>query len=241
MEGELGMRIWGGLFQPAMYDMRTEVDSDNRYVSAMSWKGGKNSSSLTAGPEAGIEISWGILHDVRLLLAGEMRGVSNRGSFTGTGGNSGGNASLDLLLSSYGGETGIACLLGEYGEKYRVSLTARAGVHMLSGSSQSWSENGPAGKYSWTSRITGAATGALIGLEWDMFFSDRDGSIAPGLFMLAGYRFLSFERMDYRFHDSNGVKGDGAVRNPSGDRVGADMSGPELRLGLQLAIPTKLR
>jgi len=222
-----------------MYDVRTSVDARNVSLASMSWVGGTGSSSLARGPEGGAEISWGFLPDVRLLLAGEMRGVSNRSSFTGSGANNGGTAKLDLNLSSVGGEAGITCLLREFQEKYRLSFTARVGVHALSGSRETWSENGPAGENSSTTRYSGLAAGALLGLEWEAFFTDRDGSVAPGMFILAGYRFLSFGQVDYRFHDSLGVKDDGAVRNPAGDRVPVDMGGPEIRLGLQLAIPTK--
>jgi len=239
MEGELGMRIWGGVFQPSMYDMRVGVDSNNSALSAMSWEGGKNSSSLTTGPQGGGEMSWGILPDVRFLLAGEARGVANKGAFKGTGANLGGTASRNLYMSSYGGEAGLSVLLREFGERARGLLTARAGVHVLSGSRDSWSEEGPGGKFSSTSSLSGTGLGAMVGLEWEMSFASRDGSIAPGVFLLAGYRFLTFSRVDYRYHDSAGTKDAGSVRDSAGDRMSVDMSGPEFRLGLLLAMPTK--
>jgi hypothetical protein len=238
-EGDLGLAVWGGMFQPSMYDMRAGVDSSNREISSNSWVGGTDSSSLTLGPQGGAEISWGVSPDVRILLSGEARGVSNKGSFKGKGANLGGNATNNLYLSCYGAEGGIAVLLREFEGGSRFSLTARAGVHALSGARISWSENGPAGEYSSTSRFSGTGLGALMGVEWEVFFSDHEGRNAPGMFILAGYRFLTFSRVDYRYHDSTGIKDAGAVRDSAGDRMPIDMGGPELRLGFQFVMPTK--
>lgn len=240
MEQELGLRIWGGVFNPSMYDMRVNVDSQNENINGLSWKGGANSSSLELGPQGGADISWGLFPDVRIVLAGEVRGVSNKGSFVGKGVNDGGIASRNLYLSSSGGEVGLEILLKEYEKSARILFAARAGVHVLSGSRESWTENGPLGEFASTSRLSGTGVGGMVGLEWEMSFSERDGqSFSPGIFILAGYRFLTFNRIEYRYHDSNGSKDSGSVRDVNGNRVAIDMSGPDVRIGLQFSIPTK--
>lgn len=232
------MRLWGGMFKPSMYDMRVNVDSVNTLLETLSWDGGGDSSKLSAGPEGGVEISWGLQPDLRVLFSFEARGVSSTGRYVGNGLNAGGAASRDLYLSAYGGEAGVSLLMREFQEKSRLFLTARAGVHVLSGASDSWSEEGSLGEYSWTTRLSGTAPGAMIGLEWEMFFTPLGGdSMAPGMFILAGYRFLSFERVEYRSRDSLGVKDSGSLRDGDGDRIAVDMGGPEFRLGLQLEIP----
>ena len=241
VDGDFGARAWGGVFNPAMYEMRRDVDGENGLLSALSWKGGAASSSLTMGPQAGLELLWGILPDVRIVLSAEARGVSNKGAYKGSGAGSGGTASKDLFLSSYGGETGVIIMLREFDERSRISLDLRGGAHTLSGARESWSESGPLGKGSWTSSLSGVAPGALVGIDWEYSFVNRNDSFVPGAFLVAGYRFLSFTRVEYRYHDSTGMKKSGSVRDAAGERISIDMSGPEIRLGIQLAIPTKIR
>ena len=116
-------------------------------------------------------------------------------------------------------------------------MTARVGAHVLSGSRATWEEKGGlAGKYSATSQYSGTAVGGMVGLEWEYFFASRSGT-APGMFLMAGYRYQSFGRVSFKSRDSSGVKASGDWRNADESRVVVDMSGLDLRLGLELAIP----
>jgi hypothetical protein len=242
--GEAELGLWGGLFMPGMFDMRRDTETLNDAMKAMEWKGDIKGTDLTSGFSGGGELSWGLQPGVKLILAAETRGVSASGKFTGTGSNvyidpvNGPipqKLGIDTSYACWGVEAGITFLLKQFEDWSRIGVTVRGGVHQLTGAEEHWDETGQLAEYHWLAKYSGSAVGGMLGLEWEWLARFEQIPFAPGGFVLAGWRYLSFDRVNYTTYDSIGNTESGPLKDANDNRLSMDFSGPEIRFGLRLA------
>ena len=232
---ELGIRLWGGLFKADMYDMQRFAMAQNDQMVSGGWEGDFKVGNLTRGAGAGIELSWGVLPDVRVVAAVEGRGVSAGGDYRNVAGQ---EATLSSGLSACGVEGGATFLLRSFEDWCRINLTVRAGAHRLYWSYIGYEETGPSGDISSSTKLQSMAPGGMVGLEWEWLTPVPSLPFPLTGFILAGYRFLSFSKIDY-VTDSGGTRDTGVLEGPDGKWISMDFSGPEVRFGLQIVLLLK--
>ena len=242
---ELGIRLLFSASNPSMFHARLAIRDDNAAtVAAGTWTGGVSDNALGRALGGGLEASWGVLPDLRLLAAIEGRGAAATGSFTGAGANTKTDPVLGLQRQmldrtarypALGEELGVTVLLRDLGW-CRLGLTARAGVWELADAHEEGTETGPLRTFAWARNLSATAPGGLLGLEWEW----TPGPVAA--FVSFGYRELIFRDVRYDRSDSAGVQTSGDYKFPDDTRFQLDFSGPELRLGVEalLALPAPL-
>lgn len=244
-EGEIGVDVWGGLSFPGMYDVRHIVDSANDARLDDDWEGGKDSRDLGRGLAAGVELYYGFAPDIRVVLAGGTAGSSWNAKYTGIASNTVTDAygtvryqeyDAKFSFSEVGVEAGGTFLLRRFEQGVRVGLVLRGGWHRLYGESFHYTEEGPLpGWEQWGSFNDANTFGGLAGLEWEWLFGIGESPSAVGLYLLTGYRLLSFSGLEYTWHDDTGSKGTEKWNKSEDEPITVDFSGPELRFGLRYA------
>jgi len=245
--GEAAFGLWGGMIFPGIYDIRRDTEALNYMLKASSWKGNLDEGNLASGLAGGAELSWGLTPDLKLLLAAETKGTSMSGDFEGIGPNTSTDPvtgvvtpqklGIDATFACWGIEAGATFLLRQFEDWSRIGLTMHAGFFRLTGTEEHWDETGPLGEYHQLEKYRGDAIGGMLGLEWEWLARFEEIPVAPGGYVLLGWRYLSFNSVNFNYYDSLGNKDSGTVRDANDDRESIDFSGPEVRFGLRLAFP----
>ncbi|MEK7475039.1 MAG: hypothetical protein AAB152_05330 [Candidatus Coatesbacteria bacterium] len=241
---QLSVRLYGAAAQPDLYAARVAIHDENPAVRGAGWTGSISESSLRHALGGGLEVSYGFLDDVKFLFDLGGFGSAAEGTFTGYGANSVVDPVLGRLSQRlhrvnrypvFAQTLGATLLLRSF-EWCRFGLTLRVGVCELAGATERAESSGPLGT-SWTSRkLTGTAPAAFVGFEWEWLSTAAALGLPMAGYAMLGYRQLQFTSVTAGTTDSTGLSLTGDYLNDDGTRRTLDLSGPEVRIGVQFAI-----
>lgn len=241
---QLSVRLFGAVAQPDLFSARLAVHEENVATRAAGWTGSVPDSDLRRALGGGLEISYGFLDDLKLLVELGGFGSAAAGTFTGVGPNSVVDPILGLQAQKldrlsrfpvFSQAIGATILLRSF-EWCRFGLTFRLSVNELAAAVERSQESGPFGP-SWSNAsLSATAPAALLGLEWEwLSLADTLGFPMSG-WVMVGYRELLFDSITATFTDSTGARTTSELLDADGGRMSLDMSGPEARVGIQIAI-----
>ena len=243
---QLCLRWWGGLARPDLYAARVAIHDENNALRSDFWEGGIAEGALTTGVAAGVEAGYGIAPAVRLLAALTVSGVSAQGTFDGLGPKTVLDPATGLQrqhvdrltrFTEMGQEAGATLLVRDFGW-CRFGLTGRLGIHELTGALERGRESGPFGSHWWNRQLTGIAPSIAGGLEWEWLVAPQALPFPLTGFVHLGWRWLDFTGVSFAYTDDTGAVLTGTWANGDGTHRALDFSGPEIRLGLQVAWST---
>lgn len=238
------LRLQGGLTHPELTEARISLHDENALMRATGWTGaGIAEGDASRGYGGGFEASYGVSGDVKVSLAFEGLGASAEGGFEGNGA---GTTTVDPVLGilrqrvtrldRYAAAiqwAGATVLLRDF-EWSRLGLVAKAGVVELAGAVQRGHESGPLRDYWWQRTLEGTAPAVWLGLEWEWLMPAAALRIPLSGFFSLGGRWSDIRAITGTHTDSTGARSTGAWKNPDGTHRTLDLSGMEIRLGLQL-------
>jgi hypothetical protein len=241
---QLSVRLYGAAARPDLYAARVAIHDENPAVQGAGWTGSIGDASLRHALGGGLEVSYGFLDDVKFLVELGGFGSSATGTFTGWGANSVVDPVLGRLSQHlhrvdrypvFGQTLGATLLLRSF-EWCRFGLTLRVGACELAGATERAESSGPLGT-SWMSRkLTGTAPAVLVGLEWEWLSAAAALGFPLTGYAMLGYRQLQFTSVTASTTDSTGLHLTGDYLNDDGTHRTLDLSGPEVRIGIQIAI-----
>jgi hypothetical protein len=237
VEGQVGIGLLFGMARQDMYAARVALHDENARMSESWWTGSISEGDLTQVVSGGMEISYGFYDQIRLLVALEGRGASATGSFQGLGPNLGQSASRLSRYSVFSQELGATVILREYGW-CRIGLTGRLGAYELAGAVERGRESGSLRNSWWNRRLSGTAPGVMLGVEWEWLPLGEIFSLPLAAWVTAGYRWIEFNKVTYRYSDNTGLVSSDVVKDVNGNTLMFDFSGAEARIGIRLVIPT---
>ncbi len=240
---QLGLRLHGGLAHLTLTDARIVLHDENQDMRATGWTGGLGEGELGRGYTGGFAASWGVTGDVKVTFAFDGFGASAEGEFTGNGP---ATTTYDPVLgvqrqsitrleryTAVTGMLGATVLLREFGWS-RIGLAAAAGAAGLAGAVERGNETGPIRSYWWQRTLAGAAPAFRVGLEWEWLAPAAALGIPLSGYLDLGWRYAHVRGVQGTHTDSTGARTTGAWKNPDGTHRTLDLSGIEVRVGLQL-------
>jgi hypothetical protein len=242
-QDQLTVRLYGSTGRLDLYTARVAIHDENGARQDSFWTGSIYDGGLRDALGGGLEISWGALEDVKFLFELGGFGSAATGTFTGTGPNAVTDPVLGRLaqrvdrVSRYPVFTQVlgATVLMRSFEWCRFGLTGRLGVCELAGAVERGSSSGPFGRSWWSQGLSGTAPSVFFGIEWEWLSAATSlGSPVTGVVLL-GYRMLQFTSVTAAYADSSGVSRTSDWTNPDGSHRTLDLSGPEARIGIQMA------
>lgn len=242
--GELDVRLFFTVARPDLYGARVVLHDENGVMQNSAWTGSIPEGNLQRALGGGLEVSYGPYADVKFLAALEGSGSSAQGSFTGTGPRTftdpvaGRLAQRMDRLSRYpvfGQFVGATVLMRSF-DWCRFGLSLRAGACELAGAVERGSESGPFGQSWWRAQLSGTAPAAFVGLEWEWLATANALGIPLAGYASIGYRMVQFSTVGLSYADSDGFRRTGDWTNADGTHRVLDLSGAEVRIGVQIPI-----
>lgn len=242
---QVSLRLHGGLTHLALTEARLSLHDETRDMRDAGWSGGIAEGDVSRGYGGGFEASYGLRDDVKVTIGFEGLGSSAEGEFEG---DSPATTIPDPVLGVLRQRVtrldrytaaiqwiGATILLRDF-EWSRLGFVAKAGAVELAGAVQRGRESGPLNTSWWQRSLEGAAPAMLIGLEWEWLAPAAALGIPLSGYVSLGGRYADLRNITGTHTDSTGARTTGAWKNPDGTHRTLDLSGMEIRFGLQLLL-----